>query len=58
MIDELSIGIEDPTIHKYKNCIYFGEKSIKTIHVGIIYYFKQKIYYGELFNGIKHGQGV
>lgn len=49
----------EPTIEKYKNCVYFGEAIKKNQHYqGIVYYFSGEIYYGELYNNHKSGYGV
>lgn len=54
----MSISITNPTIKKYKNCVYFGSLPTNNLYEGIIYYFDHKIYYGELTNGNKNGYGV
>ena len=46
MMDQLAIDLDDPMIQKFKNCVYFGQKQVKTVYQGMIYYFGGKIYYG------------
>lgn len=49
----------DPIIKRYKNCIYFGEKvSTQSIYYGMVWYFREVFYFGELQDGKKHGQGM
>ena len=46
MMEELAIDLDDPIIHRFKNCLYFGEKQTKTVYEGMICYFSGKLYYG------------
>ncbi len=55
------IQIQMPLIKKYKNCLYFGEQSNKLSqpYEGFLVFSNEnKIFYGELLNDKKHGQGV
>lgn len=53
------IVIRSPHIKKYKNCIYFGYTIEKDLtYEGFLYFYDGKIYYGEFYNGYKHGLGV
>jgi len=54
-----NIIIRDPSIKKYKNCIYFGHSIEKeSLYEGFLYFYDNKIYYGSFMNGYKHGLGV
>lgn len=58
LIEALGISTANPTIKKYKNCVYMGGQQSASAYEGIIYYFDCKLYYGQLLKGAKHGYGV
>lgn len=53
------INIGEPFIKKFKNCVYFGEPiSEEDSYEGFLYYFEEKIYYGEFIKNKKNGKGT
>ena len=49
----------NPTIQKYSNCIYFGDEvKEKSSYQGMLYFFDDIMYYGQLYHNDKHGTGV
>lgn len=51
------MAFQSPLIKKYKNCVYFGENHGKGQYEGILYHYKNKLYFGGFKDGKKHGRG-
>lgn len=54
-----NVAILSPFIKKFKNCVYFGAPvSDDDIYEGFLYFYENKIYYGEFLKNQKSGKGV
>lgn len=59
MLKFINIDIKDRIVKKFKNCVYFGEPILQQeTYEGFLYYFDNKMYYGEFVNNKKNGKGV
>jgi hypothetical protein len=54
-----NVVVMNPFIKKFKNCIYFGSPVLEDdSYEGFLYFYENKIYFGEFIKNQKNGKGV
>lgn len=53
------VVVPSPSIKKFKNCVYYGFGIVRDEpYEGFLYFYDNRVYYGQFLNGLKHGLGV